>query len=194
MACRRSASVTSCSSGRSGCASIARAREGGMTGAAARPMRVAAPQPIWMRFRPRLRGRELTLLALVALALYVGSVSLEATERFRAAQLNGSTFRLDVLAPAGASLRAICVGLLLVAHMVLVLSARRTDQVLLPTAGMLGGIGLLLMERLPQSLAGSLGGLAETQLVWLGIGIGITTVLAVTVRTDVWLRRYKYTW
>jgi cell division protein FtsW len=50
------------------------------------------------------------------------------------------------------------------------------------------------MERLPQELAGNLGGLARTQLVWLLIGFGIIAALAVAVRNDVWLRRYKYTW
>jgi cell division protein FtsW (lipid II flippase) len=50
------------------------------------------------------------------------------------------------------------------------------------------------MERLPQDLAGSLGGLAQTQLVWLVIGLTIVAGLAVAVRNDVWLRRYKYTW
>ena len=49
---------------------------------------------------------------------------------------------------------------------------------LLPTVGLLGGIGLLLMERLPQDLAGNLGGLAQTQLVWLVIGLAILTMLA----------------
>jgi cell division protein FtsW (lipid II flippase) len=77
---------------------------------------------------------------------------------------------------------------------VLVVAGRRTDQILLPAVGLLGGIGLLLMERLPQDLAGSLGGLARTQLVWLLIGFGIVAVLAVAVRNDRWLRRYKYTW
>ena len=79
-------------------------------------------------------------------------------------------------------------------HAALVLAGRRTDQFLLPTVGLLGGIGLLLMERLPQDLAGNLGGLAQTQLVWLLIGLGIVATLAVAVRNDVWLRRYKYTW
>ena len=74
------------------------------------------------------------------------------------------------------------------------LAGRRTDQLLLPAVGLLGGIGLLLMIRLPQDLAGSLGGLAKTQLVWLLIGLGIIGALAITVRNDVWLRRYKYTW
>ncbi|HTK45220.1 MAG TPA: FtsW/RodA/SpoVE family cell cycle protein, partial [Patescibacteria group bacterium] len=68
------------------------------------------------------------------------------------------------------------------------------DQILLPTMGLLAGIGLLLMIRLPQDLAGRLGGLAQTQLLWLVIGLTIVAVLGVAVRSDVWLRRYKYTW
>ena len=52
------------------------------------------------------------------------------------------------------------------------LTGRRTDQVLLPAVGLLGGISLLLMERLPQDLVvqhvGSADlGLADVQLVWL---------------------------
>ncbi len=76
----------------------------------------------------------------------------------------------------------------------LVLAGRRTDQILLPTMGLLGGIGLLFMIRLPQDLAGRLGGLAQTQLLWLVIGLTIVAVMGVVVRNDVWLRRYKYTW
>ena len=64
---------------------------------------------------------------------------------------------------------------------------------------MLGGISLLLMQRLPQDLvtldvAGSTLGLGEVQLVWLVIGIAVATTLGIVVRSDSWLRRYKYTW
>ena len=69
---------------------------------------------------------------------------------------------------------------------------------LLPAVGLLGGIGLLLMERLPQDLGGSAFGdalgLAGVQLVWLLIAIAVLTTLAIVVRSDTWLRRYKYTW
>jgi cell division protein FtsW (lipid II flippase) len=140
------------------------------------------------------RGRELALLVLVAIGLFVGSLSLGATERFRAAQLDGDTGAVNLLAPADAGLLTVYLGALLAVHLVLVLIGRRTDQILLPTVGLLGGIGLLLMERLPQNLAGSLGGLARTQLVWLVIGLAIIATLAIAVRSDVWLRRYKYTW
>ncbi len=147
-----------------------------------------------LRIAPRFRGRELGLLVLVALALFVGSISLGATERLRAALLEGDDGPLNLADPAEPGRLAVYLGALFLVHLALVLAGRRTDQILLPTVGLLAGIGLLLMERLPQGLAGGLGGLAQTQLVWLLIGLSIITGLAVAVRNDVWLRRYKYTW
>ena len=146
------------------------------------------------RITPRFRGRELTLLILVALALFVGALSLGATERLRAALLEGDDGPINLADPAEPGLLVVYLGALFAVHLALVLAGRRTDQILLPTVGLLAGIGLLLMERLPQGLAGSLGGLAQTQLVWLLIGLSIIVALAVAVRNDVWLRRYKYTW
>jgi cell division protein FtsW (lipid II flippase) len=147
-----------------------------------------------LRFRPRARWRELGLLAIVGVTLLTGSVSLGATLRWRAAALAGEPLPADVLAPHDVAILGTYVGALLVAHLVLVLAGRRTDQVLLPAVGMLGGISLLLMQRLPQNLAGQFGGLAQTQLVWLVLTVAVITVLAVVVRSDAWLRRYKYTW
>ena len=105
----------------------------------------------------------------------------------------------DAVAPASPGLLAIYLGALLFAHLGQVLAGRRTDQVLLPTVGMIGGLGLLLMERLPQSLVeqhvfGQTLGLAVVQLVWLLVAIAIVAVLAIIVRSDSWLRLYKYTW
>jgi cell division protein FtsW (lipid II flippase) len=151
------------------------------------------PRIFGLRIRPRFRRRELGLLIAVAATLLAGSVSLGATQRDAAARLAGEPARLS-LAPADAGLLLLYVGILFGAHALLVLAGRRTDQILLPTVGMLGGIGLLLMERLPQGLAGSLGGLARTQLVWLLLSFGLITALAIAVRNDAWLRRYKYTW
>ena len=64
---------------------------------------------------------------------------------------------------------------------------------------MLGGISLLLMQRLPQDLVsqtffGITLGLAQVQLVWLLCAIAVATTLGIVVRSDAWLRRYKYTW
>jgi cell division protein FtsW (lipid II flippase) len=145
-------------------------------------------------FRPRMRGRELGLLAIVGLALLTGSVSLGASLRARAASLAGEPLPGDLFAPHDLVALAVYLGTLLAAHGVLVLAGRRTDQVLLPAVGLLGGVGLLLMQRLPQTLAGQLGGLGQTQLTWLVLAIVVITVLAVVVRSDSWLRLYKYTW
>lgn len=164
-----------------------------MTAAASR-LRAVGREARRFRITPRVRGRELGLLSLVAIGLFVGGLSLGATERFKAAQLVGDPGSVNLLGPAEPGLLLIYLGALFAVHLALVIAGRRTDQILLPTVGMLGGIGLLLMIRLPQNLAGGLGGLARTQLVWLVIGLAIVAGLAITVRNDVWLRRYKYTW
>jgi cell division protein FtsW (lipid II flippase) len=147
-----------------------------------------------LRLTPRFRGRELTLLAIVAIALVVGDLSLGATRLFKEAQLAGDQPPADLAVLAAPGILVVYLIALFAVHGALVLAGRRTDQILLPTVGLLGGIGLLLMIRLPQDLAGRLGGLAQTQLLWLVIGLAIVVVLAIAVRNDVWLRRYKYTW
>ena len=160
----------------------------------ARDLRVAGREGRRFRVMPRFRGRELGLLIVVSIGLYIGAVSLGATQRFREALLEESGGPLDLVSPAEPTLLLIYIAALFAVHAALVVAGRRTDQILLPVSGLLGGIGLLLMIRLPQDLAGNLGGLAQTQLVWLVIGLAIVTTLALAVRNDVWLRRYKYTW
>jgi cell division protein FtsW (lipid II flippase) len=136
--------------------------------------------------RPRMRWTETRLLALVAVALLVGSISL------------GLTLTGD-LAPYDVRGLAIYLAALGIAHLAQILAGRRSDQVLLPVVGMLGGISLLLMQRLPQGLVTmDLGstelGLGDVQLLWLVLAIAIATTLGIVVRSDSWLRRYKYTW
>jgi cell division protein FtsW (lipid II flippase) len=136
--------------------------------------------------RPRPRWLELRLLVFVAAALVAGSLSLGTT-------LNG---RLMLADPESL---AIYLGALLASHVAQVLAGRRTDQILVPAVGMLGGVSLLLMQRLPQDLVtqrffGSELGLAEVQLIWLILGLAVATTLGIVVRSDSWLRRYKYSW
>ena len=131
---------------------------------------------------PRPRWTEARLLAIAGVALVVGSVSLSA----------GLTGRLALYAPQGLTVYLLA---LAGAHVAQVLAGRRSDEVLLPVVGLLGGISLLLMQRLPQDLqtlevGDTTLGLGEVQLVWLVLAIAI----AIVVRSDSWLRRYKYTW
>ena len=151
------------------------------------------------RIRPRPRPTELSLLALVAVALVIGAGSLGATQRFRAAVDAGKTIKaLDFSPPDARALLVYLLALALV-HVLFVLAGRRTDQVLFPATAMLGGIGLLLMQRLPQGLVtqsffGAELLLGQLQLFWLLLALTVITTLALAVRSDAWLRTYKYTW
>jgi cell division protein FtsW (lipid II flippase) len=143
------------------------------------PMRVGLP-------RPRPRGRELLLLVAMAATLATGWVSLQTTTAGRVGA-GDPTVLLVYLA------------LLFAIHVVFVIAGRSMDQVLLPVVGMLGGLSLLLMARLPQDLVTqSFGGrelsLAPLQLVWIGLALVLLTLVALFVRSDGWLRYYKYTW
>ncbi|MGH2467555.1 MAG: FtsW/RodA/SpoVE family cell cycle protein [Candidatus Limnocylindrales bacterium] len=147
----------------------------------------AVPRPgLPPRLRPRLRPRELGLLALVGLALLVGWLSL-ASQRAGRLTLADPDLILGYLV------------LLLLAHALFVLAGRAIDEVLLPTVGLLGGLSLLFMARLPQDLAvQAVGpfqlGLAGLQFLWLALSLALLVIVAVAVRSDTWLRYYKYTW
>ena len=136
--------------------------------------------------RPRARWQELRLLFIVALTLALGSISLGAVR----------TGAFGLYDPWGLGVYLVVV---FGAHAVQVLAGRRTDQILLPAVAMLGGLSLLLMERLPQDLVvqrffGTAFGLAEVQLIWLVSAICVAVTVGIVVRSDSWLRRYKYTW
>jgi cell division protein FtsW (lipid II flippase) len=143
--------------------------------------------------RPRRRDREAVLLVAVGVALAVGSLSLGSTESWLASQVPGAATSPEV-SLADALQLAVFLGIFAAIHIAQVVTGRRTDQVLLPAVALLGGIGLLLMERLPQDLAGSLGGLSRTQLIWWILAGAVLGTVAIVVRSDAWLRRYKYSW
>jgi cell division protein FtsW (lipid II flippase) len=150
-----------------------------------RPPAPALPR-ILGPIHPRPRWLELRLLVLAAAALLAGSLSLGIT-------VAGSFAPYDVVG------LVIYLLALAVAHLAQVLAGRRSDQVLLPAVGMLGGISLLLMQRLPQDLVTlDLGsttlGLGQVQLVWLVLAVGVATTIGIVVSSDRWLRGYKYTW
>ncbi len=91
------------------------------------------------------------------------------------------------------------VGLMLAAHLVLRLTGNQGDQMLLPVVATIGGVGIVMLNRLPQNPLGAdiLGvrvGMAATQLLWFGIGVGAMLWIAARFRDDGVLRHYKYTW
>jgi cell division protein FtsW (lipid II flippase) len=105
----------------------------------------------------------------------------------------------NVLDPGPLGLAIGYVAIMLGAHFVLVASGHRGDPLLLPLAATIGGIGLVMLNRLPQGLAGTNAfglelGMAGTQLLWFAIGVVAMLLVAIGVRDDSLLRHYKYTW
>src|SRR5919112_955879 len=136
--------------------------------------------------RPRLRTRELSLLVVGGIALAMGWASLASEQAGR-------------LTFGDPTVLGWYLAVIVAVHGVFVFTGRRTDQLLLPAVAMLGGLSLLLMQRLPQTLVvqsfgGNELGLAQLQLAWLVLAFAIVAVVATVVRRDDWLRHYKYTW
>jgi cell division protein FtsW (lipid II flippase) len=91
------------------------------------------------------------------------------------------------------------VALVIGAHFALVGLGHRGDQLLLPLAATIGGVGLVMLNRLPQGLAGMnlFGlqlGMVQTQLIWFALSLTAMVAIAVFFRDDGILRHYKYTW
>ncbi len=132
------------------------------------------------------RGAELRLLLpilfLVPLGFIVTNVALTGT-----------------FEPGPLELAIAYVALFVGAHLVLVVSGHRGDQLLLPAVAAMGGVGMVMLNRLPQDLAGTSGfgielGMAATQLLWFAVGIVAMLGIAIGLRDYTFLRHYKYTW
>jgi cell division protein FtsW (lipid II flippase) len=83
------------------------------------------------------------------------------------------------------------------AHLALAWSGHRGDELLMPAVAGLVAIGIVMLNRLPQDLAGNAAlnlGMVGTQLVWFAVGLGAMVAVAVGLRDDGFLRHYKYTW
>ncbi|MDQ2853632.1 MAG: FtsW/RodA/SpoVE family cell cycle protein [Chloroflexota bacterium] len=135
----------------------------------------AVPRPLELRLL-------LPLLILVPLGFLVTRIA--------------STGTLD---PGPMSVAIAYVGLMLAAHIGLRLAGNRGDQLLLPCVAAVGGVGIVMLNRLPQELLGTdvFGaqlGMATTQLLWFGVGVSAMVLVAVGFRDDRILRHYKYSW
>ena len=107
--------------------------------------------------------------------------------------------RTDVLDPGPMGLAIGYVALVIGAHLALRLVGNRGDQLLLPAAAAIGAVGIVMLNRLPQSLFGTdvFGvelGMATTQLLWFAVGLTAMVAVATLYRDDGILRHYKYSW
>jgi cell division protein FtsW (lipid II flippase)/cell division protein FtsI/penicillin-binding protein 2 len=119
------------------------------------------------------RAWEAILLLLAFLFTLTGAVQLSLA-------LHGRLVPLELLPALEV---AVCLG---AAHLFL---RRRPghDPLLLPLAGLLSGLGLLLIRRLAPPFL-------PRQLIWFALGTALLVACALQPRGLRWLRRYRYTW
>lgn len=120
----------------------------------------------------RLRWRELGLLAYPALLLLLGLGWL--------ALARGESVTVGRLQPA-----LLLALLFVLGHLWLCWRLPAADQLLLPIAAGLTGIGELMITRLTPALA-------YRQLVWVGLGMLALAAGAALVPSVAWLKRYRY--
>ncbi|WP_420708601.1 FtsW/RodA/SpoVE family cell cycle protein [Streptomyces sp. NRRL S-1813] len=141
--------------------------------AAARPADTPPPLPPL----PKRRGVELALLVGAVFISVCGYVVV-GLARWHA--LPGGAVRY------GAGLG----GLALLAHLAVRFRAPYADPLLLPTAVLLNGIGLVLIFRLDQDTPADHA--APTQLMWSTVGVALFTAVVVLLRDHRMLQRYAY--
>ncbi len=141
--------------------------------AAARPADTPPPLPSL----PKRRGVELALLLGAVLISVCGYVAV-GLARWHA--LPGGAIRY------GAGLG----GLALLAHLAVRFRAPYADPLLLPTAVLLNGVGLVLIFRLDQETPRNHA--APTQLLWSTVGVALFTAVVVLLRDHRMLQRYAY--
>ena len=134
-----------------------------------------------------LRWTELSLLILPSLFLLVGLYELLLLPKLSVPISSKNLPPLDAFIPA--------IGLivtLIVAHIALTIIALDVDQTLLPIAGMLSSIGVLMALRLGPDLGQD--SLGSKQLIWVMGGMVLCVMTVFFTKDLTWLRKYKYTW
>jgi len=137
--------------------------------------------------RSRIAGRtlELELLITACLLLIVGLGTLVLGA--------GGLVRWMDLAIVGAF-----VSLFLILSLALALRGWGEDQVLLPLAALLAGIGLVMTRRLEPDLTARYGdiygGVALKQVIWVLSGVVMLTLVSFVPWRMRWLKHYRYSW
>ena len=129
--------------------------------------------------RLRSRSRELLLLLFAAALLALMLFGLETSQ--------GRTLSTEMLYIIGGF-----VGVYAIAHVAIAVLAPYADQVMLPVVALLNAIGLVVIYRLDLAERPGYGPLAERQMLWSLVGIGLMVLTLIVVRDHKSLSRYSY--
>lgn len=138
------------------------------------------------------RWTEMWLLVLPAAFMLVGLLTLLTVNTLATPVQHNTLPPLDAFAPAFGLIAA-----LMGAHALLTVIAPDADQTILPIAGMLSSIGVIMSLRLgPDLCVGNQcqDNLGSKQLVWVIVGLALCIGTVKATQDLRWLRNFKYTW
>lgn len=125
------------------------------------------------------RSRELLLLLFATGLLLLMLFGLETSQ--------GRTLSTEMLYLVGGF-----IGVYAIAHVSLAFLAPHADQVLLPMVALLNAVGLVVIYRLDLAERPGYGPLAERQMLWSLVGVGLMVLTLIVVREHQALSRYSY--
>ncbi|MCS4535513.1 FtsW/RodA/SpoVE family cell cycle protein [Corynebacterium sp. HS2168-gen11] len=125
-----------------------------------------------MPLKSKFRGRELLLLIAATLIFFAAIFSMDVP-------IDAAFFQLLLG----------FVGVFFLAHVVLSFFAPNSDQVMLPIAALLNGLGIAMIFRLDLALETSM---ASRQIVWTLVGVVLFVLVLVFLRDHRYLSRFSY--
>lgn len=125
------------------------------------------------------RSRELLLLLFTTGLLALMLFGLETSQ--------GRTLSTEMLYIIGGFM-----GVYAIAHVAIAFLAPHADQVMLPVVALLNAVGLVVIYRLDLAERPGYGPLAERQMLWSLVGVGLMVLTLIIIRDHKSLSRYSY--
>lgn len=125
------------------------------------------------------RSRELLLLLFATGLLALMLFGLETSQ--------GRTLSTEMLYIIGGFM-----GVYAIAHVAIAFLAPHADQVMLPVVALLNAVGLVMIYRLDLAERPGYGPLAERQMMWSLVGVGLMVLTLIVIRDHKSLSRYSY--
>ena len=125
------------------------------------------------------RSRELLLLLFATGLLALMLFGLETSQ--------GRTLSTEMLYIIGGFM-----GVYAIAHVAIAFLAPYADQVMLPVVALLNAVGLVMIYRLDLAERPGYGPLAERQMLWSLVGVGLMVLTMIVIRDHKSLSRYSY--